>query len=204
MVQTLVWLVSLEDIVFIWKPIAMSIILAVDCRGEEYDRVRIDEPLKRCFLAAELHPFAQAVLHSIPNKAAEHGIYTMSSLEKRFEDVYNKSIVEASASGSSNFFTRQFNVLKYYVSAQPKPKYTEACDFDNPEDMSSADLMTQAKYFMDKKCMPEAVRCLVQLSGKTRELAQDWLDEARLVLEVRQAAEVLMAHANSIGMGTIF
>ena len=173
------------------------LLFIVDCTGDTYDRVRIDEPLKKCFHAAEMSPFAQAVLHSIPNKAVDEGIYTISSLEKRFNEFYYKTKGEASSFSWSNWFTGK-------LTTEPKPKFLEACEFDTADGMTPDDLMIQAKYFMDKRCLPEVVRCLVQLEGATRELAQDWLDEARLVLEVRQAAEVLMAYANSKGMGTIF
>jgi len=165
--------------------------LVVDCVGEEYDIIRIDDPLKRCFLAAEQNPFAQAILHTIPNLAAERGIYTISSLEKRFDRVYAEC-------------RKALDGWLTYFFTDPKPRYLNAAEFESAEGMSQTDLVVQAKYFMDKKCMAEAVRCLIQLDGTARSLAQDWIEEARLVLEVRQAAEVLLAFASSKGMGTIF
>ncbi|XP_067938140.1 MICOS complex subunit MIC60-like [Watersipora subatra] len=166
----------------------------VDCVGEEYKRARIDEALRRCFLAAEMHPFAQAVLYSIPNKAAEEGIYTMTAIERRFREFYDKSISNAKWS----------DTLLSYFTPEPLPKFIHVCDFDSVDGMTTEELLIQAKYFMDRKCLPEVVRCIVALTGTPRELSQGWLEEARLVLEVRQAAEVLMAYANSKGMGTIF
>ncbi|KAF6021503.1 IMMT [Bugula neritina] len=139
----------------------------VDCVGEEYDIIRIDDPLKRCFLAAEQNPFAQAILHTIPNLAAERGIYTISSLEKRFDRVYAEC-------------RKALDGWLTYFFTDPKPRYLNAAEFESAEGMSQTDLVVQAKYFMDKKCMAEAVRCLIQLDGTARSLAQDWIEKLDL------------------------
>lgn len=185
--------------------IVFTLILTVDCEGEDYQVVRIDDALKRCAQAGLNNVFVQAVLHGVPSLAAERGIYTVSSLEKRFDQVYKQCSRVAFYPETENLFWRFMSRIRYLFHASTnKVKYPEACDFENPEDMAPIDLLSQAKYFMDKKCLAEAVRCLVQLSGSPRSLAQDWIEEARLVLEVRQAAEVLLAYAQSKGMGTIF
>lgn len=178
--------------------------VVVDCQGEEYQIIKIDEQLKRCFMAGEDSPFVQAVLHTIPNKAAERGIYSMSSLEQRFNNVYKQCRKSPAYPENGNIMSNSVAWVKHQLASTPKPKEIASCEFDNPEGMNQSELLEQAKYFMDKKCVHEAVRCMVQLTGELRLKAQDWIEEARLVLETRQAAEVLMAYANSKGMGTIF
>lgn len=166
--------------------------------------MRIDEQVKKCFLAGEHNPFVEAVLHTIPTLAVERGIYSMSSLEQRFRNVYKQCVKAAAFPVDGNIITSGLAWIKYQFSSTPKPKHSIPCEFENALDMNSAELLEQAKYFMDKKCVAEAVRCMVQLDGKARLLAQDWIEEARLILEVRQASEVLLSYANSKGMGTIF
>ena len=182
----------------------MFFLILVDCHGDEYQIMRIDEQLRRCFHAGEHDPFVQAVLHTVPNQAAERGIYTMSSLEARFNNVYKQCRKSPAYPENGGVVSNSVAWVKHKLASTPKPKVIPACEFENPEGMSEAELLEQAKYFMDKKCVHEAVRCMVQLSGEMRLKAQEWIEEARLVLETRQAAEVLMAYANSKGMGTIF
>uniref|UniRef100_A0A183AC14 MICOS complex subunit MIC60 n=1 Tax=Echinostoma caproni TaxID=27848 RepID=A0A183AC14_9TREM len=47
-----------------------------------------------------------------------------------------------------------------------------------------------------------AVRLLGQLRGQARVVAADWLADARLYLEARQAAQALLAYAAARGMST--
>lgn len=103
------------------------------------------------------------------------------------------------------------NILPQFVSNiysklayDNAPKYTKEADFKSTEGMTSRDLLVQAKYFMDKHCLEAAVKCMVQLEGVPRTLAQDWLEEARLLLECRQAAEVLYSYALTKSMGLVF
>lgn len=159
--------------------------------------------MRKCEKAGEHNSFVQAVLHGIPTQAVERGIYSMSSLQKRFENVYKQCKKASFYPELENVLWRPVSWLRYYFHA-PKVKYATTCEFDDVEDMTPQELLDQANYFMRKNCLAEAVKCLVQLSGSPRSLAQDWIEEARLVLEVRQAAEVLLSYAQSKGMGTIF
>ena len=45
-----------------------------------------------------------------------------------------------------------------------------------------------------------AVRLVNQLRGEPRKVASDWLKEARLTMEAKQAAQCLMAHSASAGL----
>lgn len=146
--------------------------------------VHLDEPLRRCFLAGEGNTFIQTILRSIPNLARERGIYSLTCLERMFDKV------AAECTGVT------------YTTTQPM--FTRSCDFHNGEGMTDKELLTQAKYFLRMNCLPEAVRCMVHLSEAKKEIAQDWIDEARLILVVRQASETLMAYAYMKSMSNIF
>lgn len=62
-------------------------------------------------------------------------------------------------------------------------------------------LLDRAADAVERGNLEQAVRYVNQLSGEPRRVASDWLSEARLLLETRQAAEVLVsfAVANSLG-----
>lgn len=80
-----------------------------------------------------------------------------------------------------------------------KPVYTteyelEQCGVDG---MDAKELLIQAQYFMKRQSLPAALKCMIQLDGVPHCLAQNWIEEARLYLEVKQVSEVLYAYAMS-------
>lgn len=56
------------------------------------------------------------------------------------------------------------------------------------------------RYFLDRGDLTQAVKYLNLLQGAPRKVANDWLKEARLLLETQQAANTLMAHAAASGL----
>jgi mitofilin len=56
-------------------------------------------------------------------------------------------------------------------------------------------LLDRAAQSIEKGDLQQAVRYANQLSGEPRRVAADWLREAKLLLETRQAADVLLAYA---------
>ena len=65
---------------------------------------------------------------------------------------------------------------------------------DNPGGVSGDRLC------LDRDDLAQAVRYLGLLRGEPRLVAADWLREARLLLEARQAADALLAHAAATGL----
>lgn len=53
---------------------------------------------------------------------------------------------------------------------------------------------------MDHGDLPSALRYINLLQGAPRAVAKVWLDSARRHLEIRQAAEAVMAHASVSGL----
>lgn len=88
-----------------------------------------------------------------------------------------------------------------------KPKYNSASEFNklgNISEMDTKDLLVQAHYFMDQHCVAEAVKCMIQLQGLPRRLAHDWIEEARLYLEVKQVSDALQSYATAKTLSHIF
>ena len=57
-----------------------------------------------------------------------------------------------------------------------------------------------AKGHLERGDLDQAVRYMTLLRGEPRRAAADWLREARLLLETRQACRALMAHAAAVGV----
>lgn len=161
--------------------------------AKEYIIQDLTDVLAACQDLATKDRFVAAILASVPEIAFKRGVYTEQSLERRFECVYREC-----RKAVCSWYKRPF----YFWNVQPK--YLSDCDMVDPCGMSEHELLIQADYFLKKGLIDAAVRCMVQLEGVPRTLAQDWLDEARLFLTLVQAAEALDAYALNRGMGTIF
>jgi len=171
-----------------------------------FQTVDIKEAVDMCRQACPTDTFIQALLDSIPERVLSSGLYTHSSLEKRFEIVFNECRKSAFLPDSSNIFSawlsRAYGSMTHFGE---KPKYTTSSEFyqSGTEGMSTKDLLIQARYFIDRRSMIEAVRCMLQLKGVPRTLAQDWINEARQYLEVEQTCQAIYAYAMALAMGQI-
>lgn len=134
--------------------------------------------------------FVEAVLHVLPTVVSERGIYSMSSIEKMFSKVYSQSISK--------------KVLGTFMNKEDEPKFAHACDYHSEATMSDKERLVQAKYFMFKNCLAEAVDCMENMKGEKLPLLKTWIEEARYVVEARQVSEILTAYATSKGMGSLF
>ncbi|CAG0919118.1 unnamed protein product [Notodromas monacha] len=56
-----------------------------------------------------------------------------------------------------------------------------------------------SRFYLHRDDLIQAVKYMNLLKGAPRHVASDWLNEARLHLETRQAADALLAHAAGIG-----
>ena len=57
----------------------------------------------------------------------------------------------------------------------------------DPSNMATSTLLRQAKIHLDHGNLETAVKLMGQLNGEARRVADDWLREAVLYLEIRQA-----------------
>jgi mitofilin len=72
-----------------------------------------------------------------------------------------------------------------------------------PTDASAFLLLDAADDCLRRGDFEQAVRYVNALRGEPRRVAADWLQEARYVLETRQAAEFLMTYAAAGGIGSV-
>ena len=74
---------------------------------------------------------------------------------------------------------------------------------NEPLDASSLDcnaILSEARYSLERGDLVRAVQFMRLLKGEPRRVASDWISEARLHIEAKQASQALIAHAASVGM----
>jgi len=61
-------------------------------------------------------------------------------------------------------------------------------------------LILHFRYWIDRGDFSMTLRYMNLLKGAARSVAQDWINETRILLETQQAADTLMAHAAASGL----
>lgn len=153
--------------------------------------------------AGQNHPFVTTVLESIPEKAIERGVWTEDALKERFIKVKGvcKSVAMVQSPGES-LFKYLLSYLQSFIIFESA--YLKGEEEIALQDLNTFSILANADYFLEKGEFEKAVRLMNQLHGQSRYVATDWLQEAKLFLETRQAAEALIAFAAARGLGKLF
>lgn len=150
------------------------------------------------------HPFVETILKSIPDEAYARGVWTEDSLKERFSKVRRicRRVAMIDESGGTLFkylisYMQSFFVFDSVFAKSPSDKV-------DPEQLETFTILAHASHYLEKGDLEQALRFMNQLEGEPRRVAEDWIREARLLLETRQAADALMSFASASGLGTIF
>jgi len=141
--------------------------------------------------------FVSTVCSSIPSLALQRGVYTLDNLKERFckvEKTARKVAGVGEQGGSLISFGLSYlqSVLLVDLSKRAPVDRMEVVDLDS---MSSYDLLSLARHNLDRGDLARAVQLLTQLRGESARVVSDWLSEARLTLETKQAVSAIMAHS---------
>jgi len=155
--------------------------------------------------AGEEDTFVKAVVGSVSKVAVERGVYTEDSLKERWagvESVARKVAAIGDEGGSLLSYGLSYlqSVLLVDLTTRSPSEGETAID---PTNLSSTDLVNLARHSLDRGNLARAIQYVTLLRGESGRVARDWLQEARLTLEARQAAEALVAHAASQGVAAL-
>lgn len=173
-------------------------------RDKYEDRMR---PLVDEFMAildaGSNHPFVNAVLETIPNEAIKRGVWTEKELFNRFDKVHKVcrrvALVDETGGTLFNFFLSYLQSLFVFTTAKPFSS-TDKVDVNQ---LDTFVILDNAKYHLEQGDLETALRFMNQLTGEPRKVAADWIQEARLLLETRQAADALLAHASNSSISSL-
>ena len=149
--------------------------------------------------AAADDPLVNQVLRSLPEEAVTRGVLNEESVRRRFYKVrrWCRRVAMIGDNGASPWthLLSYFQSFFIFDSFDPR-KEGELVDVENAD---TFDLLARADYYLRHGDLELATRLVNQLSGEPRKVARDWLLEARLLLEARQAANLLTAYAAVLG-----
>ncbi|KAH8335563.1 hypothetical protein KR074_006078 [Drosophila pseudoananassae] len=146
----------------------------------------------------------EAVLQSMPQEARERGVYPEDALRERFLNV--ERVARRLALVPEDGAALPIYLLSYLQSLfilRPDNPISKDELENKPFDYSKLDtydILNRARYHVDRSDFLQALKYLNLLQGAPRQIAGEWMKEARLMLETQQAANTLMAHAAASGL----
>ncbi|XP_045539933.1 MICOS complex subunit Mic60 isoform X2 [Papilio machaon] len=165
---------------------------------------KIDNEIKALEKAGKDDRLVQTVLNGIPQEARQKGIATEKCLLDKFEKLERTAMKVALIGREGASLPVYF--LSWLQSKLLFQKFAEIPEDElnnKPTDftkLDTFDIIQRARYHMDHGDLQSALRYVNLLQGAPRAAAGDWADAARHHLEVRQAAQAVMAHASVSGL----
>lgn len=154
--------------------------------------------------AAEGDELVTVVLKGVPPEARTRGVYPEDALRERFVKVEKlaRQLALVPAEGA-RLPIYLLSFLQALFIIRPSNPITEEELNNEPVDFSqfdTYDILNRAKYWIEHGDLTQALKYMNLLKGASRNIAEDWLKETRLLLETQQAANTLMAHAATSGL----
>ena len=159
-----------------------------------YSRLTFSKELSSLRKAARGDKFVLSVIESIPKQAASEsavGIQSESGLQERFQRVYKickrVALVPETGGGLGTYALSYLQSLLVFNVRGVK-------ETGNLSDMDTFDLLTLASGSVQRGDLEKAVWYVSHLKNESRRAAQDWLEDARLYLETRQAIRLIQTY----------
>nr|KAG5693707.1 hypothetical protein BaRGS_008349 [Batillaria attramentaria] len=174
--------------------------------GQEWeDRLKpMQKEVEAISDAGGKHPFVETLIQTIPESALVRGVWTEDSLRERFPKVFRVcrrvAMIDETGGTLFKFFLSYLQSFFVFDAVYAK---SESYEIDL-EKLDTFTALGHAEYWLERGDLEMAVRFMNQLKGEPRRVASDWIREAKLLLETRQAAYALTAFASASGLGTIF
>ncbi|XP_019615156.1 PREDICTED: MICOS complex subunit MIC60-like isoform X2 [Branchiostoma belcheri] len=170
----------------------------------EERRVPLSREVNTVKEAAGDSTFFQTLLDAMPQQAMEAGVYPEDSLRQRFLRVKRVcrrvAMIDETGGTLFQFFVSYLqSLLLVDAGRRSLPPGKEV----DPKKLDTFTLLSYAEHSLENGDLEQAARFINQLKGEPRKVASGWLEEARLTLEARQAAQALAAAAAAVGLGTL-
>lgn len=165
---------------------------------------QIADEVQAVTAAGTKHPFVGLVVTHIPEAAVAEGVWTQHSLRQRFRDVrrVGRRVALIGEEGGSvpKYLLSWLQAMFHFDTVKAKSDD----DVIDLEKMDTFSLLAHADYCIEQGNLEQAVKYVNQLQGMPRVVAEDWLKDARLLLETLQVAQAISSYASASGLGARF
>lgn len=150
-------------------------------------------------------PVVRTFLDSVPSSARDQGVCTAQFLAKRFERLKTvcRRVAMVEETGAP-LLMYAVSWLRSVFMLAPSRLIEADTEVDPVNDALDTNLIVaSAELAMCRQDIDLAVRLLNLLQGMPRAVAHDWIEDARVYLETKLAADALSSYASSKNAGTI-
>ncbi len=174
--------------------------LAMDqSNASPHDQFTILKEIASLRKAARGDNFVLSVIDSIPKQASNAGIQSESSLRERFQKVYRickrVALVPETGGGLGTYALSYLQSLLVFNVGGVK----ETTKLDQ---LDSFELLSLAHSSIERGDLEQAVCYVSRLRNESQRVAQDWLEDARLYLETRQAIKLMQTYTSATNVAS--
>jgi len=162
------------------------------------------DKIKQSALANE---FINKIIDSIPSNALETGVWTEPDLKERFYRIKTLCgrVALIDERGGSLFkyfisYLQSFFIMHAKIDTHEKANVS----LNEINLNSTFSILDHAQYYIENGNIESAIRLMQQLKGEPYMLARDWIKEAILLLEIKQACQILTAYISSVYISSNF
>ncbi|XP_046422105.1 MICOS complex subunit Mic60 isoform X1 [Neodiprion fabricii] len=149
-------------------------------------------------------PLVNAVINGIPEIASKRGVFPEDALRERFLKVENMArrlaLVPENGASLPIYLLSYLQSFLLVKAVSPIPKAELDDQPIDPSALSTYDVLQRARYWLDRGDFKMTLRYMNLLKGAPRSVANDWINEATILLETQQAVDTLIAHAGAAGL----
>ncbi|XP_015523022.2 MICOS complex subunit Mic60 isoform X1 [Neodiprion lecontei] len=149
-------------------------------------------------------PLVNAVINGIPEIASKRGVFPEDALRERFLKVENMArrlaLVPENGASLPIYLLSYLQSFLLVKAVSPIPKAELDDQPIDPSALSTYDVLQRARYWLDRSDFKMTLRYMNLLKGAPRSVANDWINEATILLETQQAVDTLIAHAGAAGL----
>ena len=160
--------------------------------------------------SAPNNEFIQTIVKSLPTEAVQNGMWSEPDLKSRFmrlKQVCNRvALIDERGGSLFKYFIsylQSFFIMHSKIDTKKLEDANQVLNLENL-DLNTFTLLDYAQYYIENGNVEYAVRLVQQLKGEPARLAQDWLKAAIILLEIKQASNLLTAYISSVYIGTNF
>lgn len=159
-------------------------------------------------VSAPENEFVQKLVKSISPNVLNKGVWTEPDLKERFHNVKRvcSRVALIDERGGSLFkyflsYVQSFFIMNNKIDRAQLESSDSLPKLDEFE-LSTFNILSYAEYYLEQGHIDLAIKLMRQLKGEPSRVASDWINDATVLLEIKQACQLLTSYISSIYIGT--
>lgn len=157
--------------------------------------------------ATNNNQLARKVLEALPAKALKEGVASEVNLVDRFNRIEKLckrvALVGENGGGVTKYLLSYMQSIFLIDHVNISEDELSGKTLVDPTTWHTCDILARVKHCLRQHNIEQAIRYANQLRGQARVVARDWIRDARIHLETKQAFNILSTYAESVGVNVL-